>query len=352
MKKILSVIIMIATIVSLASCGAGYEPVKSTDEEARTVITLKYENCEYDVKYELYRALFLSHCAELDGGDRSVWSAEGKDELIAKMNEYIISSAARIYGTLHLADSLGIDPYSSEFDKAVDDSVKDGINSAGSYEKYLAMLHKMNLNYSVQELMIRYSTALEKLDEYYNGVHDDALGNVGGKIEVTKEKVEEYYFGDDCTRVISVYLQANAFTKERAEHIRAEIATKSSASEVSSYAIQYTTSSYEDVMDGVVVGRYGSNDAYDTYTAAAFSLNSGDVSELIEINTGYDHGYYILYGIDKSETHFDKQYDLIKDSYVSNESGKKLNAPVGALKESAVLAPAYYEIVHAAITMD
>ena len=43
---------------------------------------------------------------------------------------------------------------------------------------------------------------------------------------------------------------------------------------------------------------------------------------------------------------------MIKDSYVNNESGSKLNAPIGALKESAVLAPAYYEIVHAAISMD
>ena len=75
MKKIIAFLLSLIILAGLTACsGGGYEPVPSTDEEARVVMTLECDGKSYDVKYELYRALFLSHRDELDGGDRELWS--------------------------------------------------------------------------------------------------------------------------------------------------------------------------------------------------------------------------------------------------------------------------------------
>ena len=90
MKKLTSIVLIIATLVlsilSLASCTKNkYTPVESTAEEKKVVMTLSIDSDKYEVKYEIYRALFLELRDEVYGGDRSVWSVENKAEYIEKI---------------------------------------------------------------------------------------------------------------------------------------------------------------------------------------------------------------------------------------------------------------------------
>ena len=359
MKKIAIIFIMLLFSVVLSSCSRSYEPVASTDEEAAVVFTLTCDNEVYEVRYELYRALFLSHKAELDGGDSTLWSGVGAKELIGEMNELIVSYASRIYGAIHHAKKLGIDPYSKEFDDRVEEYIKIGVEGdggnyagAGSYEKYLDELKKMNLNYSVQDLLIRYSFALEKISEHYIGTEDEALGLVGGSIDVSEEKVREFYESDECVRVIQIYLQAVAYSESRAEAIRNEIAVQSSATDVANYAIQYTTSSYVDIFDGTVIGRNTVNEEYMEFTEAAFALKPGDTSAVIRINDGDEDGYYILYGLEKTESYFKDHFDAVKEAYLYHMVAAPYAETRAALAESMSISVGYYQIDHGKISMD
>ena len=358
MKKIAIITLMLLFLLALTSCGASYEPVKSTDEEATVVFTLTCDNETYEVRYELYRALFLSHKTEIDGGDDTLWSGDGAEALVEEMNELIVSSASRIYGALHHAKKLKIDPYSKEFDDRVAEYIKIGVEGdgdyagAGSYEKYLDELKKMNLNYSVQDLLIRYSYAMEKISEHYIGTEDEALGLVGGRIDTSEESVRAFYDSDDCTRVIQIYLQSVAFSESRAEAIRNEIAIQSSATDVANFAIQYTTSSYRDIFDGTVIGRNTTNEDYLEYTEAAFALKSGDTSALIRINDGDADGYYILYGLEKDEQYFKDHFDDVKEAYIYHALAKPYTDTRDVLAESVSVSIGYYQIDHSAISMD
>ena len=61
MKKLIALLLILAAILTLSSCKKNfYEPVESTELEATTVMTLKYGGRTYEVKYELYRAFFLT----------------------------------------------------------------------------------------------------------------------------------------------------------------------------------------------------------------------------------------------------------------------------------------------------
>lgn len=359
MKKIAIILAVLLFVTGLTSCGGGrYEPVASTAEESAVVFTLTCDNETYNVRYELYRALFLSHKTELDGGDSTLWSGDGAEALIEKMNGLIVSYASRIYGALHHAKKLGINPYSKEFDDRVAEYIKIGVEGdgdyagAGNYEKYLEELKKMNLNYSVQDLLIRYSYAMEKINEHYIGTEDEALGLVGGSIEASEEKVREFYESDECVRVIQIYLQAVAFSESRAEAIRNEIAIQSSATDVANYAIQYTTSSYVDIFDGTVIGRNTVNEEYVEYVEAAFALESGDTSALIRFSDGDDDGYYILYGLEKDEQYFKNHYDDVKEAYLYHMVAAPYAETRAALAESVSLSMGYYQINHSTISMD
>ena len=90
MKKIIAFILLAASLFTLASCGdEDYPPVESSAVEAQVVMTIEFEEKKYDVKYELYRALFLSLRKSVDGGDASVWTGDNKSEYIGKIDAII-----------------------------------------------------------------------------------------------------------------------------------------------------------------------------------------------------------------------------------------------------------------------
>ena len=120
MKRILSLILVLASLLTLASCGNKYKPVPSTEEESRVVMTLSLDGKKYDVKYELYRAMFLNYRSDVDGGDSSVWSGENKDEYIARIHEMIVARVTDIYATLHHAGTIGIDVYSKSVNSKIE----------------------------------------------------------------------------------------------------------------------------------------------------------------------------------------------------------------------------------------
>ena len=199
MKRIAALLLLVATLLTLVGCNKVYKPVESTDEESRTVMTISFGKKSYQVKYELYRALFLTYRDEIDGGDRSVWQGDKKDEYIARINEVIIDRAVDIYSTFAVAESVGIDPYSTAVEKEINTYINisieggdlGGVSYPGyeSYEAYLEALENLYLNYSVQTLLFRYSVVSDLVDDYYMGtlteeaIESGVFGNPEGKLD-------------------------------------------------------------------------------------------------------------------------------------------------------------------------
>ena len=149
MKRfIVLVMILLMSVPSLASCKkeTTYDPVPSTEEESRVVMTFTYGSKTYSVKYELYRALFLNLKDDVSGGDDSVWESDNKQEYIDRINTLIASRAAHIYGVFKVASDLGIDLYSDSVDDTIQEYIKDSVEGSdslegyGSYNAYLAAL--------------------------------------------------------------------------------------------------------------------------------------------------------------------------------------------------------------------
>lgn len=362
MKKTLSLFLILTLMFALFSCGNPYEPVPSTEEEARTVMTLSFDGEAYEIKYELYRAFFLTYKSEIDGGDNSVWNGSDADAYIEKINKKIISSASQIFAVLHEAKKIGFDPYSASIDSKISDyvrvSVEGGafgdtyVEGEGSYEKYLASLKAMNLNYSVQTLLIRYSLATAALEEHYLGDKSDILDE-GGEFEYDEDDVRDYYFGDECASYMQIFLPSHAYTATRAKEIRDTVASSSTKTDAALAMHDYSISGYDEIFDGSVVGRYELDRAYfSDLSDAIFELAAGETSEPVKIGSGKDEGYYIVYRFEANADYFGKHYDVIEESYILNVLGKSLAAAEGALASSAIKTTDYSEIIHADISMD
>lgn len=338
MKKLLLILLIVSICVGLVSCEEKYPPVQSNAEELQTVFTLEYNGNKYEVKYELYRALFTSLKSSVDNGDESVWTGENKNEYIEKINTAIIDYASEIYSTFNLCASAEIDVYSTDFETRIDEYIEASVEGGmvngllflgfdGDYQKYLDSLMEDGVNYSVQRLLLRYSLAVDALSEYYIG-SDLTDGPEFGKIEYTEDDIRDFYYSNECVRVIYAFLSSDAYTYERACEVRDTIASKTSDDAVASYVVGHTTAlSSQDVKFGLLIGRNSLDERYfGEITDAAFELKMSETSSVFELKTGSENGYVIMYRTDKASDFFEERYDSVIDTYLENEFGKILNA--------------------------
>ena len=365
MKKIICLFISL-TLLLLSSCGEPkYPPVESTDAEAEVLFTLGIKDKTYEVKYELYRAFFLTYKSEVDGGDSSVWTSDKKDEYVSKMNGLIIPKIADIYSTLYLCEETGFDLYSKKVEDKIEEyivqSIEGGdtdgmvIEGYGTYENYLAELRKLNHNYQTQLILYRYAIAQDVINEYYIGTltEDNISENATeGAIKYTEGDVREFYDSDDCVRVLRAYVQER-LGEARAEAIRSKMLEANGEEAVAAAIIGNTLTAASDVINGVIISPHNLEAAhYTEMTNAALNLSDGEVSEVIYVRTGYENGYFILYKASKSDEHFEECYDDIVSAYLDNRIGELLSDVKGDMLKSVEYTDAYTELIHADISMD
>lgn len=373
MKKIIALLLIAVTLLSLVACGESfYEPVESTQEEARVVMNISYGGRTYEVKYELYRALFLNFKSTVDGGDNRVWSGEDKDKYIKEIENIIISYAIDIYSTFALAYDIGIDPYSADVGKKVNHYINVSVGGGEingtvyegyeSYEDYLANLKEMNLNYSVQSLMFRYAVVLDMVEEYYMGtITDEDIGSgivAGGKLEYDEQTVRDFYYSDECVRVLRTYVTSEMSSDPtRPEKVRDAIALAAEGGDEETVRSAMIANGalvpVPEMENGYVIGRHNLDSAYyGDMVDAAFALNEGEVSEVITVHDGNQYVHYIIYRAEKSDAHFEANYASITYIYLRNSVGEYLDDIADAMLKNVTGTNVLSSLDHSKISMD
>jgi hypothetical protein len=339
----LLITVIITSLLSLSACGSKYEPVESSSEEKRTVMTISYEGEKYEVAYELYRAFFLQLKSSVDGGDESVWTAENKNKYIEEIDKLICLRICEIYAVFHLCEMADINPFSNKFDDKIEEYIEIAVEGGvingevykgfeGDYNAYLNSLKEMNLNYSVQALLLRYQLALEELAIHYMGnITDGDLtdGAELGEIKYTKEDVESFYFDPESSRrVFLAYLDERYFTAERAQQIRDTIASKPDELSVKNYIAGFTLGT----PTSEIVGRYTYDKFYySEFTDCAFSLDVGETGPVITLKTDEFDGYIIVYRTQATEEYFNSNYANVVNSYLYSEFGEVVESASSGL---------------------
>ena len=380
MKKILAILLALATVLTFAACNKNknknYPPVESTKEEARTVMTLSIDGKTYDVRYELYRAFFLTYKSQVDGGNPDVWTGPDKDVYVEKINDLVINRIAEIYSAFAICERIDFDIYSSDVENKIKENIRISVEGGtygstavqgfDSYEDYLAALKAMNLNYSVQTLLFRYAIAVDAIDTYYIGTatSDDVNYDITmGALKYSKDDVKTFYFSDECVRVLRAsFPKGISYTPlERAESLKAKLETAAAQCDALGDKEDKVRNAIigsnlylndAELKSGYVIGRHNlERGYYGDMTDAAFSLAEGEVSDPISIATDVEDAYYVLYRTYKSEANFEANYDSIKYVYLMNYVGKISHGVADQLKTSVSLTDYLKTIDHSKIGM-
>lgn len=370
-KKILAVIMLLAIVLPvLAGCKKDetYDPVPSTEEESRVIMTLSYGERSYEVKYELYRALFLNMKDEVSGGDDSVWTGSEKEEYIDRINGLIIERISDIYSVFAIADQLGIDLYSDGVDKQIKAYVKesveggDSVEGYGSYSKYLAALKQMNLNYSVQDLLLRYQIGLEKIETHYVGAfNSEAVSETVkfGDRTYTKDDILSYYLSDECVRTLRAEINPALYYEEdllaRIERVKSGMSAAAAGGEesVAIYIVGSGSSAQSEKDTEFILGRYSLHRLYfSEFIDAAFALREGGISEPIDVSTDSGRAVYIVYRAEKTALSFEESYADIVSVFLADMLGRIIYNANTELKANASFTETYSEIIHSEISMN
>lgn len=343
MKKLLSILLLVGVMLTLFSCsseGDGYAPVEQTEEESQTVVSMTFGEDRFDVPFDIYRALFLNMKSTVDGGDDSVWSSKDKEIYIEKINGYVFDMLAEIYSAFALCKKLGYDMYSDSVNAAISDYVAnmvDGVYS-GDYDGYLADLKAANLNYSAQELMIRYTFAEEVLEERYISMVNtsDSDNLYFGSEKYSKNDVLAFYNSSKASRVL--YTSISAFltnAESRAEELADDL---SAASELGVDAVkdffgQNSSLTIPEIKNGIVITQNTLSSDSAILAEAAEKMPVGSSSDII-VGTGTSCVYYVMYKMEKSSEHFSEKYTEIATIFLKDKLGEKRNSAKAELLET------------------
>ena len=366
MKKIIALLLALISVLSLASCGEEFEPVESTEKEKTVVMTMSYGSEEYEIPYELYRAFFLTYKSDFDSSDA---------DYVSKLNEKIINKISEIFAAFYMCEKIGVDVFSRTYNDEIDGFIEKSVENIIYLEKmaakergetlelsrdeayaiYLQRLTAQNLNYSVSILLYRYEIALQAIDEYYRGTEDASsiTGYSGGEIDTSRENVLAFYNSDSTIKLLNFCRDYDTGVLKKASSVREEMLAASDKDGV--VMAIFTNSIYgypAEVEKGMVIGKYTlSPNFYSEFTEAAFALEVGEVSEVLEVYDGSKDLVYVLYRDEKSDAHFDSCFEEIADSYVSNEIGKIKSEILSGLISSCKYTSDYSTINHGSISM-
>ena len=359
MKRIIALLLCVACLFTVISCGSAYPPVESTEEEQRTVMTLTLEGKSYEVKYELYRAFALMYRDEMAEGVSDPWS---DDALVDALHARVCEQIYEIYATLALCETVGIDLYDKETDDTVEEYIRlsiegdDYFEGLGSYDAYLAALKEDYLNYAVADLLYRYSIGQDALYTYYMGTYDYITDTYkDSALTVTDEKVNVFYAADDTARVMLIYLSHQVYSDAEARLTRstllAELGDGGEAA-MADWLLRHTATS-EQITRGEILSPYTLDDlVYADVTEAALALGVGEMSELIPVSGDDVYGYSLVYRMDKPASYLEDNRSDVRDTYLLHEIGKIFSSTKDALRDSRTDAPLLATLDIATMSMD
>ena len=286
----------------LLSCLSSCTVLSSTKDEKTVVMTVG----EYEVPYELY--YYITENLKKSYSDEETIKAEREKTLVD------------IYSVFALAESYGISFDDEYIASIADDAAKFAIEDCGGKSEYKKALAKNYMNDSVYRFLERYSaTAAEVLSAVTSSSKipkdDEGIIALAKSDEFIRVK-QILVVGESGTESVDdTYFQTKEpHTNEEAMAIAKKAYDRAKAGEdFDSLVKEYGESLF---MFNNTDGYYICRGMWDEVNEeAAFALQVGEVSEVIES----DSGYSVFLRCEKSDAYIESHADDIRDDYCKAE---------------------------------
>ncbi len=313
MKKLI-VRIICAAISCILICAplSSCTSLSSSAKETEAVMKVG----EYDVPYELYRYLVLNYKLQLSA-DEEDWADNEKAEALTQKIEKLVEDSLRdFYAVLSLSAEFGVDRENPAVNAAVEAELEATRNGYKNQREYIKALAEGYMNHSTYELL---QTNAICSDELYHKMMND------GAITSDEKSLREYMASDKFIRIKqilivgesnktaydgTIYIPEKAHTDEEAKAIADLVHSKAVAGEdFDSLVAEY----------GESFQMFGNKDGYyicegywdDVNNDAAFALDIGEISPVIES----EQGYSIFQRCEKEDAYIEKHFDELCNNY-------------------------------------
>ncbi|MGI6167224.1 MAG: peptidylprolyl isomerase [Eubacteriales bacterium] len=307
----------------LFGCSAS-RPIKGTEEELAVVGKVG----DFDVLYEEFRFVTVNYKKMLEEEyGEGIWeNAESAEKYRAELEDLVYRNLTANYAVLSLCAEVGISIEEKEIQKAVQDRLDELFDELGSRKAYKVYLSENCLTDHFVRFMLGVDICYSEL--YYVYVYDLGL------IEYDEDKLYNYIMAGNFVRTLHVYIQNDPGddvekNRKKAIQVREQLLAGEDIKKLIGSSVN------EDLKLTTTNGYYFTRgEMIKEYEEAAFSLEIGGVSEIIETATGF-------YVIQRFE--LDPQYVLANlAQLVKNYQYAKLNEYVDERQAELVFEPNEY----------
>lgn len=297
-------VVAFAFLIASLSLFACTDVPESTEEELTSVLTVG----DVEVPFEVYRYFFMNYKNEYDSGDDSYWKNDdvNASAICEVIKEKTLSAIHRCYATFALCEEYGIDPYSTEMDKIVNETVDYYIkNEFGSKKEYVASLESVYMTDSVFRFIMRRFECDKALN--------DAL-IASGTIKTDDETVLLAIKDPDVFCRAKQILIKN----DVGEDISANLAKAKDALNAVSLGTDFDrlVAQYGEDTEMIInpTGYYFThNELIEEFEEAAFALKIGETSGIVESHVGY----HIIQRLDVDASYVKENFEALKESYLT-----------------------------------
>lgn len=289
-----------AVTLTLSACG-DRDPLKSSSEDKRIVMTVKNDSGSEKVKYQEYRYFWLNNKRDLYGED-----AELTDEQLEKLKTLVENNITDRHALRLLAAENGIE-LTSEDEVRIDAYVDSFKTDCGSDEAYVEQLLYQYLNEPFfRELTADTTIAYALLDEMAES----------GALAVSEEDFANALETDEILCLKEIYVTyPTAETKAWAERHIEEAMEKLSSGESTFEELMLEYSSYNPAELPPEHGYYTMQyDAIDEVWDAAKTLEEGEYSEIVESAFGFHIVLRAEKDLEYADTLHDDLYETFRQS--------------------------------------
>ncbi len=326
MKKINRIIaIMLALVISLASlasCDGATSPIESSEDDLRTVMTVD----TYEVPYELFRYFFMNFKKQFESTDDSIWTGADSKDKKAELDASVVGAIRGVYAVLSLCSEYGIGKDDAKIKEGVQTAIDETVDSYGGEKAYVKALGENYMTDSVY----RFLMAVDLCEtELYNTMLDV------GVIDDSDEAALANINGPDFIRTIQILIKNDAGDDiEENRKTAEELLERIKKGEDMDTLI----GRYSEDLSMTPDGYYSTHlELIEEYEEAAYKLELGEVSEVVETYVGF----HIIKRLSKEADYIEKNFNALKTQYLTSafyrqieDEKDKLNVTKNALYET------------------
>lgn len=303
-RKTAALLLCFTMLLTGSLTGCKNTDLSSTEEESTPVMTI----AGYDVPYELYRYVAMNYKSQYESGlteqeAAELWLGEDGAVLLAELNEHTIETLRNLYATVSLAAEYDLTPDSALISETVStrmDEIYEGYDNDNS--AYLEAITPYYMNDSVYRFLTQNDVLTEEL--FY------AMLNRGDIIS-DEDTLNDMIHSDRFIRVKQILISVdNGNTAEENKATAEELYRQlEDGADFDALVAEFSQDLYQWGNDDGYYITHGVR--YEAFEEAAFALEVGEYSGVIETEAGYS----ILKRYEKEETYLKNHFDDLCQEY-------------------------------------